>query len=480
MDVSTTANDEIALPDPQTSRQLFRLGLGALIAGALWLVYKSELTDAVLLTMGAASMFLAALPALNWARNGELHCPVFEMFMLTSIPFYSVPLLAGHPDVLRFSDAATNQAAIALLLFQAAAIVTFFSAKARPIRSEILTVSLLPAGALRYAQTGMWLNTAYLYASAFLEVIPDEFGTMARAMFFGIGTVSLFIEMRRWGTGLLPSATKFAIAFNVFVQLVILFRSLYLIVGISVLLLALIGYVSTSRRIPVFAVVIFVPLLAVLHTGKSRMRIEYWGENGAQGTVSELPEFFVKWIEYGLSPPVADEDDRKTSLAGKLFERASLFQMLCLVTERTPEDSPYLLGESYRFIPAQLVPSILWPDKPSSLLSNVLLAIHYKLVSASAPTSVSIAFGMIAESYANFGLFGCVLLGVVLGYGYKRLSLAAVGRPQFSAIGLTTILLAAWSFQVEQIFASWLVSMIQAAFVVIGGPIAFRIMFGSH
>jgi hypothetical protein len=478
MDTRTSTEDGMAIPDPHTSRQLFRVGVTALIAATIGLVYKSAVTDPLLLTIGAVSMFLAALPALNWARRGDLHFPVFEMFMLTSIPFYSVPLLAGHPEVLRFSDAATNQAGISLLLFELAAVVTFIATRAQPLRSRRLTASLLPSSALRYAQTGLWLNTCYLYAYTFLDIIPYEFITMSRAMFFGIGTVSLFIEMRRWGAGELSPTAKLAVVLNVFFQLIILFRSLYLIVGISVLLLALIGYVSTSRRIPILAIGIMLPLLAVLHTGKTKMRIEHWGGKATQATVSELPGFFETWIQYGLSPPV-DEENQSTSLAGRLFERASLFQMLCLVTEQSPEDAPYLLGESYRYIPAQLVPSILWPDKPSSLRSNVMLAIHFGLVAESSATSVSIAFGMIAESYANFGLPGCVLLGVVLGYGYKRLSIAALGQPQFSAVGLITILLAAWSFQVEQIFATWLVSMIQAGFVVIGVPMAFRTLFGN-
>jgi hypothetical protein len=139
-----------------------------------------------------------------------------------------------------------------------------------------------------------------------------------------------------------------------------------------------------------------------------------------------------------------------------------------------------LYGESYKYIFVQVVPSFLWPGKPSSLLSNVLLAIHYGLVAPDSPTSVSIAFGMIAEAYANFGILGCGLLGLVLGYGYKRVTLAAVGCPQFSALGLLTILLAAWSIQVEQIFATWLISLIQAAAIVIGLPLIFRTLFNPQ
>ena len=317
----------------------------------------------------------------------------------------------------------------------------------------------------------------YLYLNTFTEVLGYELATVLRAIFFGIGTVSLFIEMRRWGAAQLPATGKFVVTLNILFQVVFLFSALYLIVGISILLLALIGYISTSRKLPLVTLAIALPLVAVLHTGKAAMRQKYWGSDAPSPSLATLPEFFQEWIENGLNPPAAEPGAEGAGLSSRLLERASLFQMLCLVTEYTPEPNAFLLGESYKYIPAQLIPSFLWPGKPSSLLSNVLLAIHYGLVPADSPTNVSIAFGMIAESYANFGLLGCVLLGVVLGFGYKRISLAAVGRPQFSSLGLLTILLAAWSFQAEQIFATWLISLIQAGFVVIGIPLLIRIFF---
>jgi hypothetical protein len=87
---------------------------------------------------------------------------------------------------------------------------------------------------------------------------------------------------------------------------------------------------------------------------------------------------------------------------------------------------------------------------------------------------------MIAEAYANFGLLGSIMLGLLLGFGYKRVTIAAVGAPQFSALGLFTVLLVAWSFQTEQIFASWIVSLTQATAVIIGGPLAFRMLAKSE
>ena len=469
--------DSLQPPDPKTSLRLFQLGCLGLVGAVIGLVYKSPLQDTVLLSLGSLVVILGALPALNWARKGDAHFPVFEVFMLTGIPFYGISLLSGHPDVLSFSDGATTQAAGAMILYQACAIVAFMGTKGEPSRSPALVKSLLPATALRFAQSGIWLNTAYLYVNGFTDYIPYEFTIVFRSMFFGIGTVSLFIETRRWGAGTLISAEKAAISFNLFVQLVFLFRDLYLIAGISILLLALLGYVSTSRRIPIAVIAVVLPIIAVLHNGKSVMRHQYWELNEPLPGFTELPAFFQHWFDVGLKGTSAEDDPTSSSLAGRLFERASLFQMLCLVTERSPEFQPFLSGDSYIYIPAQIIPRFLWPGKPSSLLSNILLAVHYKLVAEDSTSSVSIAFGMVAESYANFGILGCAVLGLLLGYLYKRVTVAALGSPQFSALGLLTILLAAWSFQVEQIFATWLISLCQACLVVIGLPLVFRIFF---
>ena len=469
--------DSLRPPDPKTSHRLFQAGCFGLAGTLVWLIYRSPVQDAILLAMGGLVVVLGSVPALYWARKGDAHFPVFEVFMLTTIPFYGVSLLSGHPEVLSFSDGATVSAGGAILLFQVCAISAFMGSRGEVSRSPHLTTTLLPAAAFRFAQTGIWLNTVYLYVQGFTDYIPGEFRILFRSMFFGISTVSLFIEMRRWGNRELVQSEKGVVVVNLFVQLVFMFRELYLIAGISLLLIALLAYVSTSRRIPLVAIAAVLPLIAVLHSGKAVMRYQYWEQKAPLPDLSGLPGFFEQWVEHGLRGKSEDSDAASTSLAGRLFERASLFQMLCLVTERTPDIEPFLAGESYLYLPAQMVPSFLWPGKPSSLKSNILLAIHYRLVPEDNPTNVSIAFGMVAEAYANFGLIGCATLGLLLGFAYKRVTAAAVGAPQFSALGLLTILLGAWGFQAEQIFATWVVSLFQASLVVIGLPMVFRILF---
>jgi hypothetical protein len=148
--------------------------------------------------------------------------------------------------------------------------------------------------------------------------------------------------------------------------------------------------------------------------------------------------------------------------------------MLCLTVDRIPDYLPFLNGETYKDIPAQIVPRIFWPNKPSPHQSNTRLAIYLNLVDEESAESVSIAFGFVCEAYANFGYLGIIVLGLVLGWAFKRLTLLGQNAPQFSAMGLSLILLTAWSFQVEQVLATWLISLLQAAVVVVGIPFAFR------
>ena len=463
--------------DPAASLRLFQTGVAGVTALMAWVLYKSPVKDFTLLCAGALMIVLAAIPALLWARRGESYFPIFEVFLLTFVPFYGVSMLAGHPEMLGFDEESTGAGALGVLLFEGGMLAAFYGSSAAPARAPLLVMPLLPEGFMRYAQTGLWLNTAFIYINGFTDWIPNDFRLPLRATFFGLGTIALYVEMRRWGAGRMGAGEKFAAGLSLAVQCILLARELYLIVSLSLLLVSMLAYVSTSRRVPWLPIVFLLPLLGLLHNGKPAMREAYWQGGVTLPGLAELPGFFSTWIEAGLELKEAADSPNSTSLTGRLFERASLFHMLCFVVERTPEKEPFLAGESYVYVPSQLIPSFLWPNKPSSLTSNVLLAVHYKLVPDDGSARVSIAFGMISESYANFGYWGCALMGAVLGLFYRRVTGAAAGAPQFSAVGLLSILLGAWSFQSEQIFATWFVSLMQATAVVVALPLAFRMIF---
>ncbi|MFI5358093.1 MAG: hypothetical protein ACHQ4G_12235, partial [Opitutales bacterium] len=261
--------------------------------------------------------------------------------------------------------------------------------------------------------------------------------------------------------------------------LVFSFSTLYLIGGISLLALTFISYASARRRVPWLPIAASVAVVAMLHLGKSEMRKKYWDPVANQSigppvsSLTDLPAFYGEWFDDSFAA-LHERHTNPDAAPTTLFDRASLIQMICLSVTEVPNNKPYLLGESYIDIPAQVIPRFLWPNKPSSLLANIRLAVYLNLVSPDSVFSVSIAFGPLAEAYMNFGYIGVAVLGLVWGAGFKRISLLSDGMPQFSALGIFMILLTAWSFQVEQVMSTWLSSIFQASVVCIGLPLAYR------
>lgn len=464
------------LPAFFASQRLHRFGVVGLVAACLWFYYRSPLKDPLLVGCGLLIIVLSTWPALEWARRHRAWFPAFEIFMLTTVNFYAIPLLAGHPSVFSFTDADTWQAALAVLTFQVVALIAFSATNWQPTPNSRLVESLLPESLLGYAQIGLWLNTVYLCIASFTVLIPWQLQGTLRAIFYGLGIMSVFIQSRLWGLGALTNEGKAVMCGNLFAQTAILFSGLYLIQGMSLFILAMIGYTTASRRIPIVLVAVVVMIVAVLHNGKSRMREIYWQGSMRPPTLTELPAFYTQWFRIGAAKSEKQEELHR-SLTENLFERASLFQMLCLVVDRVPAYDPYLYGESYVDVPALLIPRLFWPDKPSTLLSNVRLALYFGLVDQDSALQVSIAFGPLAEAYANFGLLGLALLGLCIGVSFKSVSLLSVGAPQLSAIGLFVILLTAWSFQVEMAAATWITSLFQASVVVLGVPFLYRFLF---
>src|SRR5438105_1912676 len=80
-------------------------------------------------------------------------------------------------------------------------------------------------------------------------------------------------------------------------QVVMNFSTLFLVCGSSAILLALVGYVAGSRRVPIILTAMFLVVVALLHNGKSAMRAQYWEANGAHRQVpaTELVSFFTEW-----------------------------------------------------------------------------------------------------------------------------------------------------------------------------------------
>ncbi len=262
-------------------------------------------------------------------------------------------------------------------------------------------------------------------------------------------------------------------------QLILQSVGLLLIGSLSLLGIALLGYLSGGKRIPWAVMLGAFALVAVLHNGKSQMRNKYWEQRFPAPTPTQLPAYFSEWFRDGLQPTTESAGGgRDVSMGRKLLERSSLMHILCLIVNYSPERQPFLNGETYGYVLPQLIPRLLWPSKPPSHAATHKLSIYYGLQDEDATTTTTIAFGMLAEAYANFGMIGGIFLGVFWGFSLKKLQVLSLHSPMFSLAGLLMILLTAWAFNSEQTMAVWVSSLSQAMIVVLGVPLTLRTFLG--
>lgn len=447
------------------NRRLFQFGGAALAALCLWLAWQSPVRDTLLLA-AEAIIVLAAWPALVWAKKGARGFPVFEVFLLTFIPFYAMPLLQEHEALESFDPSVQWKAALGVILFELLALAGFASGRTHPRKTNFWTEPIFSDALLRRVNLGMAAYSVYLFVDAFTGLIPYEFNSIARALCTGLGIICAFMESFRWGEGRLTAGEKVFFAVNVFFQVAVLFSSLYLNAGGALLIIAAIGYVAGSRKIPLVPMLIATVLLGVLHSGKAKMRLIYWQPDSPAVRFTELPAFFSAWFQDGLTAT----HEEATVATHNLLERASLVQMLCLGIDRIPEYQPYLEGETYQSIPAMLVPHLLWPGKPSPAASGIKLSIYLGLLTPDTEQTVSIAFGTLTEAYVNFGFLGLAFLGFAYGFGFRKITDAAANSPPLSAAGLFKVLLVAWCFSVEMTLAGWVSSLFQAAIAMVVAP----------
>ncbi len=452
----------------QPDRRLFRGGLVLLALTLGYYAFNSNAGSTTELYQGLAIILLAALPALQWAKRASYEFPVFEVFMLTGVNIYALPLLNGQSQLQTYPESVVIEAASVVLVFQIIAIVVHTVTRGQPRTTSFWTQEVISSDISKYLGYGLVLTTIYIGIANFSDIIPSDLGAPLRAVFYGIGIISTFIQGRRWSQHDLSSQEKISYVANISLQVIFNFTTLYLIDGISIIVLALLGYVSGSKRLPVVVIAITLPLIALLHNGKTAMREKYWENGTPMPGLSELPGFFTEWIQDGL------EQHQKSSMTDKLIERTSLFQMICLVVDNTPGRLPYLGGLTYGQIPGQFIPKFFWADKPVAHISTYTLSIYYGLQRPEDTKKTTIAFGLLSEAYANFGFYGAALIAAVFGFCLKKYGLWTQQSPMFSYAGLLLVLLMAWAFQTELTLSIWLSSLFQATIAVLGVPFVLR------
>ncbi|MDD3180130.1 MAG: hypothetical protein PHQ04_07220 [Opitutaceae bacterium] len=457
---------------------LFKTSLGVLIATMVYYAFTANVQNPLHLYQGLAILVFSVVPTLIWLRQGGVRFPVFEPMMFLCATSYALPLLNGHAQLVDYPHEVLSRAGWYVLAYQASALLVYAAVRGQPGRGRFWTESIISSRLERNMTYGVVLSSVYTGVSVFTDWIPTDLASVLRAVFFGISILCVFTTCQRWGKGELTRTEKgiFSTAFAL--QLIFLSTGLLLIMPLTQIGIALLGYLSVGRRMPwVMAVVLF-GLFAILHNGKTPMREVYWEGLKPEPNVWFLPGFFSEWIGHGLTVPTSEKQGMASALGSKLLERTSIMHILCLVVACTPDRQPHLDGETYGYVLPQLIPRFFWPDKPRSHISTYRLSVYYGLQSEEGTLKTTIAFGMLTEAYANFGIGGVLLLGALFGGGIKTMQVLSAQSPMFSLAGLTMVLLTAWSFNVELTMAAWVSSLYQAMIAVLGVPLVLRSFVG--
>lgn len=451
---------------------LFRSGLLATLALCVYFGFVTPIDDPLHRFQGLAILILSVLPGLRWARRQESSFPVFQTFMITGFNSFALPLLGGHELLRHYPVESVTAAAWGVILFQLCAIATYELVPGVPRIGPWWSLPLFTGPVDRYLRVGMGISTLYTLLSEFTDLIPPELNSIFRAIGYGVGTLCTFLLSRKWGAGELHRRDRIYFGSLLALQSLLLVSTLFLVSGLSLLVLALIGYVSGGKRIPLAACLLLFACMAILHNGKSAMRMKYWENEAPPPTFWELPSFFAEWVQHGLTPRSQASGD--IFVSRKLIERTSLLHMLTLVVDATPARQPYLDGQTYGHILPQLIPRIFWPDKPMGHVSTQRLATYYGLQDEESTLRTTIGFGVVAEAFANFGFLGLASLGAIIGACTKLAGVWTRCSPLISYPGMLMVLLLAWSFQIELPMSAWIASLSQAAVAVLGVPFVLK------
>lgn len=470
--------------DPEGHR-LSQAGYIGLTAACVWFAHKLDWVDPWLTVTSLAMLVFGALPMIRWIGRGEASYPIIEFMLLTTVPFYALPLMTGHEETRRYSEPILLQATLVVLTFQlsciaGSALISKTYQRGPERGQSFWRAEILPEARMKFTAYTLILNTVWLFASSFTTWFESDLLGTFRAIFFGIGIISAFIQARLWGSGMLNPFEKSLFWVNLLLQVGLSFLSLILINGIGLLLTALAGYFTVARRIPWLPAVILFPIIAVLHNGKGEMRKIYWSAEPGELRVDSVPDYLSQWIEFGLpggEQTKEEEASEQEKLTYGLMRRASLFQMVCVGVARVPSQHDYLFPDSYTIIPALFIPRPIWPGKPSPQETVTLLSVELGVLSAEQAKTTSIGFGMLTEAYANYGFLCVGALGFIFGYLFRLLAISTLDCATLSLPGLLRILCIVWCFSSESTLAVWVSSLYQACVAICVPLIGWKKMF---
>lgn len=444
----------------QTSRAL---GIGTALVLLLGLLRATSLAELPAYFIVVAA---ALVPTLLWIRAGALGIPILPAFALLHLFYFAMPIVSGRELLEEYSPLEVLNAAGTVFLFLSVAALAASWVGGRLRQQEAAALDLFSEKQMiSFLFLGLALGTVYQIAliSGSLSSLGTLFGVLRSVISTALVVACYFLGVAR-ARGLLQGGSWLLAVTGLCGVIVLSWSSFFLVSGAAFILSSGLGYIITSKRIPWLTVAGVFVLVSVLHAGKATMREKYWEQGTNSGgvySVTQLPGIAAEWVNAGIGELASGSQSRSA------IDRTSLLPLLLRAQRLTPQYVDYLRGETYALLPGMLVPRFLSPDKTASQAGMDLLNIRYGILTVEGVSSTAVGWGLIAEAWANFGYWGEVLVGLLVGLlsgALTRWSVgaSAVSRPTLLAIAAMITLL-----NLEADLAGLLTSLLQSFAAVI-------------
>ena len=406
-------------PKQDTRSAFLHIGVPLVVTAVLWLLSPYEVT----ISQAGAAVILAWVPwslYQKWKQGDRREIPFFllitGMFWLS----YAFPFFLTSHDISRVDgrhnlskDLLTDSLYLAVLGVFGLIGGVKIAGCSRWTRATSLEVSS--------ASSRLWYLRFVLIAGILMRVFVQIYawGPEGQQIITNLETVlpavTFAIFFRYWLRGKCSDLDRFLVLAYVTATLALDISSGWLGSIVQLALICAGIYVYERRKLPVAAALLMLPLILFLQPAKNEFRARFWQSDPSAGHLERIGFWVNNSIQRWEAAIAEPTDAAIRGLAENTLRRFSLLQPTANVMELTPEVVPYQHGRLYSYILITLIPRFAWPAKPSMSDATNWYQVSYRLTPRNAVERVSLAVGMTAESYINFGWLGPLLVMIPVG-----------------------------------------------------------------
>lgn len=389
-----------------------------IITGLLWL----SSTNAVNTTQTCLAMVLAIVPwiaFLRWRQNPKHLLPLFALISAMYWLYFGVAMFWGDTRFIIFGSKGSYIPESTITTVTLMAVVGVFAMLAgERVASAAISIPTFHMGSPKTSAQWLYIDLIVLFPLVSRRFVSSGGGDTRQVVILFLEFVPLVAFALLFQKYLGGRATSYEkvllVAFLVLKSATGLASgSMGSVVAIFIVVAAL--YLQTRRKVPKVALAALAVYVLFFQVGKGGFRERYWTNQASGDTVQRLTD----WVGFSLRAwgffydhPTAENFQ---ILVSQSFSRLSLLPMAAAVVERTPNPVPYQNGKLYSYMLITLVPRFIWPEKPSFNEANQFFQVAYGLTRLRDLGNASIAVGIMAEAFINFGWTGVVAIMFLMG-----------------------------------------------------------------